>query len=1061
MTITRNASSGLDITATMTGGSLNNTGSLSVSYSDATPNTFTFDTFGLRPSSATDSATSFDSTLFRVEFIPGATPPSVDLDPQPQSALVGQDVLFKVQASGTAPLGYQWYYNTNTAIDAGTNSILSLTDVQLSDAGYYSVVVTNVYGAATSAPALLTVTAPIAPSITTQPQDQTNLSPGATASFSVVAGGSEPFSYQWYLNGTNIITNATDATLTLTNVQASAVGLYSVAVSNVAGGVLSSSALLTVNTNPVAPVFISQPASLVVLSGSTVSFTAIAGGTPPIAYQWRKNGSPIPGATSSTLTFTNVQTTNNGSYTLTASNVVGSVISDAAQLTVTLSVPIVSSSYNLSGFASGTTGGGVIPETDPAYRKVTNALDLANALITAYKTAGAVKVIEITTNMDLGWNEVGVAVQTLASTPFRSHNTPLLHPRLLVTGVSLIDIKPRSGLTIFSANGATIRHATFNIKSTGNIIVRNLKFDEMWEWDESTKGNYDRNDWDFIDLGNGGAATNIWVDHCTFTKSYDGILDTKAGCSKITLSWCRYTGDDGATNTNSFVWQQINALESTLASGSNKFYSFLRNHGFSPSDIVTIIQGHDKTHLAGANDLDPNNATLSMTFHHQWFANVWDRCVPRLRAGNVHDYNVYADDTLALAARRLRDAKAAALSAADQNTLNNTYSFRPPINGSISTESGALLVEKSVYIDSLWPLRNNQTDPSNAVYTGKIMALDTIYQFDSTFVRGNSTDPGNPLGPFQAPIIPFSWNLPNNQLPYSYTMDDPSQLQTIVTSPTAGAGAGVLTWNKTNWLLTSYPTSAPVIAADPQPQSVTSGGTANFTVVAGGSIPLGYQWYFNTNTPLLNATNSFLTVTNVQAANAGTYSVVVTNTAGSATSAFALLSIVSPNSPPALAPIPDFHVIAGATLFITNSATDPDAGQSLTFGVLNPPANATVDPNSGIFSWRPSISQANASYPISVTVADNGNPPLSATQTFNVFVSSPAKPQVTTAAFANGLFQLTINGDAGPDYIVLASPNLTDWTSIFTNLSPTLPLIWNDTNSAAFTQRFYRIQLGP
>jgi hypothetical protein len=78
-----------------------------------------------------------------------------------------------------------------------------------------------------------------------------------------------------------------------------------------------------------------------------------------------------------------------------------------------------------------------------------------------------------------------------------------------------------------------------------------------------------------------------------------------------------------------------------------------------------------------------------------------------------------------------------------------------------------------------------------------------------------------------------------------------------------------------------------------------------------------------------------------------------------------------------------------------------------------------------------------------------------------VFVSSPAKPQVTTAAFANGLFQLTINGDAGPDYIVLASSNLTDWTSIFTNPSPTVPLIWSDTNSSALPQRFYRIQLGP
>jgi pectate lyase len=966
MTVTRNSANGLDIVATMTGGSLNNTGSASASFTDSSPGSFTFDTFALRPSSATDSASTFDTSLFKVEFIPGATPASIDLDPQDQFVLVGQNASFNVQASGTAPLSYQWYYNTNSVLTNATSSALTLTSVQLSDAGGYSVIVSNSYGSVTSAVAQLTVTTPVAPSINTQPQDQTNVSPGASASFSVIASGSEPLNYQWYYNTNSVITNATDATLTLTNVQVANAGSYSVVVNNIADFVTSSNAILTVNTNPVAPVFNSQPASLVVLAGSTVSFTVVAAGTAPISYQWNKNSAPIPGATSSTLNLPNVQTADDGSYTVTASNSVGSVTSNPAQLTVTTTVPVVNSAYNLTGFGQATTGGGVIAETNSAYKKVTNALDLANAILSAYKTAGSVKVIEIMTNMDLGWNEVGSAVQNLASTPFRSHNTPQLHPRLLITGVSLIDIKPKSGLTIFSANGATIRHCTFNIKSTHNIIVRNLKFDEMWEWDEATKGQYDKNDWDFIDLGNGGAVSNIWVDHCTFTKSYDGILDTKAGSSAITLSWCKYTGDDGATNTNSWVRQQINYLE--LNPSSYPMYNFLRTHGFSVEDIVTIIQGHDKTHLAGSNNLDPQNSTISMTFHHLWFNSVWDRCVPRLRAGNVHDYNIYADDTLVLAAKRLRDTRAAAMSTANQNTLNNTYSFRPPINGSISTENGALLVEKSVYIDCLTPLRNNQTDPSNPQYTGKIKALDTIYQMDSTVVRGNSTDSGNPLGPFQAPIIPFSWNLPTNQLPYFYNMDDPSQLQTIVTSPTAGAGAGVLTWAKTNWLMTTYAPSAPTIVADPQSQTNTAGQSATFTVVAGGSTPLSYQWYFNTNWGIPNATNAFLTLINIQATNAGTYSAIVSNVAGSVTSAYAPLTV--------------------------------SAG-------------------------------------------------------------TPARPQLSGFVYNNGTFSLTVSGDPGLDYIVQASTNLTDWTSIFTNHSPIPPFVWTDLVASNFSQRFYRIQLGP
>src|ERR1017187_2004362 len=217
MTVTRNSANGLDIVATMTGGSLNNTGSASASFTDSSPGSFTFDTFALRPSSATDSASTFDTSLFKVEFISGATPASIDLDPQDQFVLVGQNASFNVQASGTAPLSYQWYYNTNSVLTNATSSALTLTSVQLSDAGGYSVIVSNSYGSVTSAVAQLTGTTPGAPSIDTQPQEQTNISPGASVSFSVIASGSEPLNYQWYYNTNSVITNATDATLTLTD----------------------------------------------------------------------------------------------------------------------------------------------------------------------------------------------------------------------------------------------------------------------------------------------------------------------------------------------------------------------------------------------------------------------------------------------------------------------------------------------------------------------------------------------------------------------------------------------------------------------------------------------------------------------------------------------------------------------------------------------------------------------------------------------------------------------------------------------------------------------------
>jgi pectate lyase len=707
-----------------------------------------------------------------------------------------------VVATGTAPLSYQWAKG-GAAIAGATGATLTLAAVSTADAGSYAVTVSNAAGKVTSSPATLTVTAAaVAPAITTQPQAQT-VTAGASVTLSVVATGTAPLSYQWAKGGA-AIAGAMGATLTLAGVSAADAGSYTVTVSNSAGKVTSSAAALTVTAATSAPSITGSPASQSVTAGSDVTFAVSATGAAPLAYQWAKDGAAISGATGATLLLTAVSTSAAGSYTVTVSNASGKVTSSAAVLSVLSASDYAR--FDLTGFATvdaGTTGGGEIAETDAAYRKVTTPLELANALIAAAKTAGAVKVIEIMNDLDLGYTEVGAGVTGLSSTPFRVAATPQLHPVLKVTGVSVVDVKPKSGLTLFSANGATLRHATLNVKGTSNIIIRNLRFDEMWEWDEATKGNYDKNDWDFIDIGNGAAAHHVWVDHCTFTKSYDGILDIKGGAYAITMSWNKVVGDDGATSSSSFVRQQIAALEQCGATAC-PFWALLRANGFGVEDLAQILQGQDKTHLIGATELAAENASHTVTIHHTLFQNTWDRH-PRLRAGNVHVYDVVVDDEKALAAKRLRDARVSAFPSAVATSFKS-YNLNPPLNGSISTEGGAVLVERSLYVDSLWPLRNNQTDPTNAQYTGKIEARDSMYAFHEasgtvTSFRGNSTDPGAPFGPRQATAIPFSWNLAGGALPYAYTTDDPSGLRALLD---ASAGAGALGWPKANWLKVKY-----------------------------------------------------------------------------------------------------------------------------------------------------------------------------------------------------------------------------------------------------------------
>ena len=188
----------------------------------------------------------FYADAVKFVYLPTTNAPAIVTQPvQSQTNLQGSAATFSVVASGTPPLHYQWRFNGSDIRDAILSS-LTRDPVQLTNAGSYTVVITNGAGAVTSDVARLTVVLP--PNITAQPTN-TTVPFGSDAVFRVSAAGTAPLSYQWQFEGADL-SGATRSSLTVTNASPLDEGGYAVRVASPYGEILSSVASLTVTSVP-------------------------------------------------------------------------------------------------------------------------------------------------------------------------------------------------------------------------------------------------------------------------------------------------------------------------------------------------------------------------------------------------------------------------------------------------------------------------------------------------------------------------------------------------------------------------------------------------------------------------------------------------------------------------------------------------------------------------------------------------------------------------------------------------------------------------------------------
>ncbi len=274
-----------------------------------------------------------------------------------------------------------------SAASAGQSLIIQYRSMALYDFDFGNVT----FQAATLVETNMTVTTNSAPTITQQPMSLV-VTQGNTANFSVTANGSPSPTYQWRF-GSNNLSGATASGYTVNNAQATSAGDYDVIVSNSSGSVTSLVATLTVR---IPPAITGQPNSLVVTQGNSANFTVAATGDAPLNYQWRfgmpgVSGGDLAGATNSTLTITNAQSTNAGNYRVIVSNAVGTTNSVVATLTVevppAITTPPQSQTVNTGSnvaftvMAAGTTPFG--------YQWRFNGVDLSGANASSYLVTNA------------------------------------------------------------------------------------------------------------------------------------------------------------------------------------------------------------------------------------------------------------------------------------------------------------------------------------------------------------------------------------------------------------------------------------------------------------------------------------------------------------------------------------------------------------------------------------------------------------------------------------------------------------------------------------------------
>ncbi len=315
---------------------------------------------------------------------------------------------------------------------------------------------------------------------------------------------------------------------------------------------------------------------------------------------------------------------------------------------------------------------------DSPYSKVSSSQSL--------EKEGKIRVIEINSNLDLGYNKIkdlGAAniFENWDSKNRLAGSTDVYaDPDLQESGISKIKVENTTNLLIYSKNGSKLTHCGFSVSSCKNVQFKNLEMDEIWMWEDTNTalsgtpsikvGDYDSFGWAYFKVS---FSEDILIDHCTFGKSFDGQIDYSnpyyssigtyqkapfggTGSNGLKVTFCDFNA--GSDDQNGYLYKMMNKIEQeyqvyfsnksgyTPSKKSCFYYFTLRDSGLSFDDVLYgIAIPQKKAFLWGdSGDSYNYNKYLTATLANCTIKNIEDR-LPKVRGGMAYVYNVLVDNT--------------------------------------------------------------------------------------------------------------------------------------------------------------------------------------------------------------------------------------------------------------------------------------------------------------------------------------------------------------------------------------------------------------------------------